>query len=164
MSERVVISGTRRAMKELVDGTLRVQIDIDPEFKDDFHRLFSEIDMAVALAPLRLARLAQEEEHRLSKSEVVGSSPAAGSNWKNLGPLAQSAILVCKETRFQQFVAERIDNHSGFVMATEDECATYIKEECGVTTRKDLDAMDGARTKLGALMADYKEWQLHVPA
>jgi hypothetical protein len=46
------ISGTRRSMKELVDGTLRVQIDIDPAFRDEFLRSFSKIDMPVALAPL----------------------------------------------------------------------------------------------------------------
>lgn len=46
------ISGTRRSMKELVDGTIRVQIDIDPAFRDDFFKLFGKIDMPVALAPL----------------------------------------------------------------------------------------------------------------
>lgn len=47
-----VVSGTRRAMKELVDGTIRVQIDIDPQHRKDFLRLFGEIDMPVAIAPL----------------------------------------------------------------------------------------------------------------
>jgi hypothetical protein len=39
-------------MKELVDGTIRVQIDIDPPQRADFLRLFPSIDMPVALAPL----------------------------------------------------------------------------------------------------------------
>lgn len=39
-------------MKELVDGTVRVQIDIDPAFRDEFFKLFGKIDMPVALAPL----------------------------------------------------------------------------------------------------------------
>lgn len=46
------VSGTRRAMRELVDGSIRVQIDIDPAFRDVFLRLFSKIDMPVAIAPL----------------------------------------------------------------------------------------------------------------
>jgi len=46
------VSGTRRAIKELVDGTIRVQVDIDPRFRKQFFDLFPEIDMAVALAPL----------------------------------------------------------------------------------------------------------------
>lgn len=48
----LAIAGTRRSMKELVDGTLRVQIDIDPAYRDEFLKSFSKIDMPVALAPL----------------------------------------------------------------------------------------------------------------
>jgi hypothetical protein len=52
MSEIQVISGTRRAMKEMADGTLRVQIDIDPRFRAAFFAAFGQIDMPVAIAPL----------------------------------------------------------------------------------------------------------------
>ena len=47
------ISGTRRQARELVDGTIEVKIHIDPRFKAQFHALFPEIDMPVALAPLQ---------------------------------------------------------------------------------------------------------------
>jgi len=46
------ISATRRAYKELVDGTLRVQFDVEPMHKNDFLKLFPEIDMPAAIAPL----------------------------------------------------------------------------------------------------------------
>ena len=46
------ISGTRRTMRELADGTIRLSVDIDPRFKAEFNRLFPDIDMPVALAPL----------------------------------------------------------------------------------------------------------------
>lgn len=49
----LAISGTRRAIKELVDGTIRVQVDIDPDCRAAFFALFLEIDTRVALAPLR---------------------------------------------------------------------------------------------------------------
>ena len=52
MSDPVAVSGTRRAIKELVDGTIRVMVDIDPRFRKQFFELFPEIDAAVALAPL----------------------------------------------------------------------------------------------------------------
>jgi hypothetical protein len=52
VSELQVISGTRRAMKEMADGTLRVQIDIDPRFRAAFFAAFGQIDMPVAIAPL----------------------------------------------------------------------------------------------------------------
>lgn len=52
MSDVQVISGTRRAMKEMADGTVRVQIDIDPRFRAAFFAAFGQIDMPVAIAPL----------------------------------------------------------------------------------------------------------------
>ncbi len=47
------ISGTRRTVKELVDGTLRVTVDIDPPQKAAFLKLLPEVDMPVAIAPLQ---------------------------------------------------------------------------------------------------------------
>ena len=47
------ISATRRSYKELVDGTLRVQFDIDPMYKRDFLKLFPDIDTPAAIAPLQ---------------------------------------------------------------------------------------------------------------
>lgn len=52
MSEPVAIQGTRKAIKEMADGTLRIQIDIEPRDKKQFHELFPEIDTPVAIAPL----------------------------------------------------------------------------------------------------------------
>ncbi|PSJ16894.1 hypothetical protein [Nitrosomonas supralitoralis] len=52
MSDVVAISASRGAYRETADGSLEVKIIIDPRFKDDFHRIFREKDMRVALAPL----------------------------------------------------------------------------------------------------------------
>ncbi len=48
----LAITGTRRQVRELVDGTLEVKIHVEPRHKGDFHELFPDIDMPVALAPL----------------------------------------------------------------------------------------------------------------
>lgn len=52
MDNPTAISATRRSYKELADGTLRVQFDIDPQFKPSFLDMFPEIDMPAAIAPL----------------------------------------------------------------------------------------------------------------
>jgi hypothetical protein len=52
MKDNSAIAGTRKAIKEMVDGTLRIQIDIEPRYKSQFHELFPDIDMPVAIAPL----------------------------------------------------------------------------------------------------------------
>ena len=47
------IAGTRRTTRELKDGTLVVVIEIEPNDKAAFLKLFPEVDMPVALAPLK---------------------------------------------------------------------------------------------------------------
>jgi hypothetical protein len=60
MTEVLAIEGVRRQFKQLADGTLAVTIHIEPRHIEHFMRLFSEIDMPVALAPLGVKR----DEHR----------------------------------------------------------------------------------------------------
>ncbi len=47
------IPGTRRQFKEMADGTIRVSVDIDPQYRAQFFELFASIDMPVAMAPLK---------------------------------------------------------------------------------------------------------------
>lgn len=54
MNEVLAIEGVRRQFKQLADGTLAVTIHIEPRHIEQFMRLFGEIDMPVALAPLRI--------------------------------------------------------------------------------------------------------------
>lgn len=51
--EQVTINGTRKAFKEMADGTLRVQIDIEPYHKAQALKYLSEIDMPVVIVPLK---------------------------------------------------------------------------------------------------------------
>ena len=48
-----VISGTRRTIRERVDGTLVVLIEIEPPNKAAFLKLFPETDMPIAMVPLK---------------------------------------------------------------------------------------------------------------
>jgi len=69
-NEAIAVSGTRRSMKELVDGTIRVQIDIDPMYRELFFRLFGQIDMPVAIAPMVINSPIQSPLHEeLRESE-----------------------------------------------------------------------------------------------
>lgn len=83
MTEASAISGTRRQYKEMADGTLRVQIDVDPQFKQRFLELFPSIDMPVALAPLKADFERQSEK------------PKGGE-------LSKLAAMWCQDERFWQ--------------------------------------------------------------
>lgn len=138
--EAVAISGVRRGYREMVDGTLRVVIDIEPQFKKAFLEMFPEIDTPVALAPLGL--------------HVDTTKP---KGWHDMGPLTQSAVMLCKEPDFQRWIAS-IVKHPDAKLKPEEMAADYIRVRCGVASRKELDTIDGGKSRFGALMADYREW------
>lgn len=120
----LAISGTRRALKELVDGTVRVQIDIDPECRKAFFALFPEIDTRVALAPLH--------------SEAKAAAPKGGE-------LARLAGMLCGDTQFQAWLEENaaidylpsITEASGITPA--ERAAITVRNVCGIESRAELD-------------------------
>ena len=76
MSDQTAISGTRKALRELADGTIRVQIDIEPIHKAQFHKLFPDIDMPIAIAPLvPVAEGIQDQEitHNTTPISIYGN-------------------------------------------------------------------------------------------
>lgn len=115
------ISGTRRQMKEMADGTIRVMIDIDPIHRRSFLEIFPAIDMPVALAPL-----VADFEH-LQKEE----EPAKG------GALAKLAGMLCKNPEFIDF----------FNLDDEAEAENTVRIVCGIKSRAELDHnIDAAST------------------
>lgn len=132
------IPAVRRQIKELVDGTLRVQLDIEPAHKRAFLDLFPEIDAPVAIAPLASWATSQPRATR-------------GEAWSDLGPLCQSAIRLCSDDRFGAFMAER---------EGDGDTATALKRALGIKTRKDLDRDERAAREFAALMTEFRQWQM----
>lgn len=118
------ISGTRRAMREMVDGTIRVQVDIDPSCRADFLRLFPSIDMPVALAPL-----------------VAGFERQPAEEKPKGGELARLAGQLCQNPEFQACVPQCADG-----LSAEENAAQWIRDVCGVTSRAELDHNPNAAT------------------
>ncbi len=124
------ISGTRRAFKELVDGTLRVQVDIDPEFRRDFLRMFPDIDTRVALAPIKAGAKAPEDD-----------APKGGE-------LARLAGILCGNPAFQDWLDERavgLDEAMRLQFPSQpDRAAVIVRKVCGVESRAELDHDENA--------------------
>lgn len=117
-----VISGTRRQVRELVDGTLEVRIHVDPRFVADFHRLFPKIDAPVALAPL------------VADFERQEARPKGG-------PIAQWLGARCGEQAFRDFLAGVADEP----VPDADAAAEVVRLICGVSSRAEIDHDDRAR-------------------
>lgn len=106
------ISGTRRAMKEMADGTIRVQVDIDPACRAQFLSMFPNIDMPVAIAPL-----VADFEQRKPEEKPKG------------GELAKLSGMLCQQPEFWRFAD----------VTDANEAAAWIRHVCGVTSRSELD-------------------------
>lgn len=117
------VSGVRRAIKELVDGTIRVQVDIDPASRRDFLRLFPEIDMPIALAPLK-------------------PKPAAAPDERKGGELARLAGILCGDPEFQAWLEARnpqLAERAPLGLADADLAAHLVRTICDVESRAELD-------------------------
>lgn len=148
----VAIEGVRRTMKELVDGTIRVQIDIEPRFKGDFHRLFPSIDMPVALAPLNVHQNVPHGTHQKTSSESKASAPR----------LSQYAALLCQSGTFQRWLVEQ-----GFLPHTlmpeteiaQELSARWVRNVCKIDSRSELDtSRPAAQLFHDEVRKPYNEW------
>ena len=134
------ISGTRRAMKEMADGTIRVSIDIDPKHRAAFFEMFGSIDMPVALAPL----IADFEQ-----IDHVAENPKGGQ-------LSRLAGMWCNEPKFWEWL-----NNSGAALSIDNplDAASMVREMCGVLSRAELDNQATAAERFHKLIrAPYSEW------
>lgn len=134
-----VISGTRRQIRELVDGSIEVRIHIDPRFKADFHRLFPNIDLPVAIAPL-VANFERIEEEEKQKG----------------GPLCRLAAMWCKDKEFWQWL---IDSGNLHRCDSEEYAADWIRAMCGVESRAEIDSNQFASEVFHrSVRSPFMEW------
>lgn len=112
------ISGTRRQMREMADGTIRVQIDIDPACRGAFLASFGAIDMPVALAPLR------------ADFEKPDNSILSNSTGLKGGELAKLAGIFCQQPEFWEFAG---------CAASAEEARAWILRVCDIESRRELD-------------------------
>lgn len=127
------ISATRRTFKELVDGTIRLQVDIDPQHRRDFFRLFPEIDTPVALAPLK-----------------PEAAPKAEDGPKG-GELAKLAGILCADMGFQAWIehayGEELPANAALPLDDDAErAAVIVRHVCRVKSRAELDHSEAAAT------------------
>jgi len=124
-------------MKELVDGTIRVQIDIDPMYRAQFLKLFPSIDMPIALAPL-----------------MIEPTPEAKPAFAQVSH-KQVAAMLCKDSEFWEFWGEQ----KGASPETEDDAAISLRDWLGVKSRADIDTNAQAAEKFTRLVKDFEAWR-----
>jgi hypothetical protein len=134
------ISAVRRQVREMVDGTLEVRLHVSPTEKAAFHQLFPEIDMPVALAPLKLTVRVQEKPAEPKES---------------VGPLCQLAVQWCKDEAFQYWScpAGMISAANPFGQPPNEQTAKqFILNQCQVASRRELDTNEQAANRFHTLI------------
>lgn len=138
MSATKAVSGTRRAIRERVDGSLVVQVEIDPRFKADFLRLFPDIDAPIALAPL-VANFEQREPEEKPKG----------------GALAKLAGMWSSDPEFGAFAIKMAASHN--IEATNS--ADFIRKYCGVESRALIDGDQEATEAFHRIRGEYVKYR-----
>jgi hypothetical protein len=130
-------------MKEMADGTLRVQIDIDPRFRAQFFEMFGQIDMPVAIAPL----VADFE-----KREPEPEKPKGGA-------LAKLAGMLCADPEFWKFLTHQFSLEDA--CESDETAATVIREVCEIESRSELDWHTDAADRFHAqIRGPWIKWRV----
>lgn len=138
--ETKAVSATRRQMRELVDGTIEVKFHIDPRCRDDFLRLFPEIDKPAAIAPL-----VADFEHK-PKEEI--------------GPLCLLAVQWCKDPTHWRWW--RLKSGGVYNVENEEEAKHMTLVTCNIKSRKELDTNpEAARIFQNKIRKPYMDWLEH---
>lgn len=138
MSETIVISGTRRAMREMADGTIEVKIHIDPAHRKAFMENFGQIDMPIALAPL-----VADFEKREPEEKPKG------------GALAKLAGMWSSDPEFGAFALKMAAAHN--IQATNS--ADFIRQYCGVESRALIDGDQEATEAFHRIRGEYVKYR-----
>jgi hypothetical protein len=110
----------------------------------------------VAVARLRGDPDAIEQEPEAHQIE----GPANDDADRPPRPLSQVAAILCNIVAFRRFIHEK----GGFeVVPSVDEAATWVREKCGVQSRREFDTDSAAASNFRRIRAEYDYW-MRVPA
>lgn len=150
-------SGTYRSR---VDGTLVLQVEIEPRHARAALELFGMPGTPMALAALKINGADSE-----SKSAQAGSTVASGQYEsapplkegprRKLGPICEWLVMRCKEDAFQDWVARQ--GPDGEI--SESTASAWCRRVCCVTSRKEIDGNADAEARFESLIR--KPWAKH---
>jgi len=126
MSDAIVV-GAQAGLRVLVDGSVRLTIDIEPKDRVAAMTLFGSPGQSIALAALKNGHAAV---------------PEPKATYREFGPICREAIELCEHPKFQQYVNRP---GMGHWKPNADAAKGFILARCGVNSRKELDTAAGAR-------------------
>jgi len=138
MSDIAAVIGASATVRTLVDGSLKISIDIEPRHAQAAFALFGAPGTPVALA--RITNEAAVEQDRAAQREP--EKPKGGV-------LAKEAAMLCELPTFREFCEEQ----------DADGAADWIRFTCNVASRADLDNSESAAALFKSkVRGPYMKW------
>ena len=139
MKDAVAVSATRKSMKELADGSIRVSLDIDPRFRTDFFRLFPEIDAPVVLAPLAYGVALEQVQENAEHHDEIKPAKKRGGFTDDVGPLCRLAVMWCSDQTFHEWLNNAFPEEADAEPFNEVSAKILICDLCHIASRRELD-------------------------
>lgn len=143
-----VIEATSVAVRTMADGTLRLSVDIDPSHSQAAFALFGMPGSPMALAALT-QQAAQESAQKSAIAHAQKPFVPKGGN------LSKDAAMICNDEMFREWVS--VCDGSP-VIATSERAAEFMRENCCILSRAELDNDPEAADRFKLLMKQYREW------
>lgn len=178
-----VVPATYVKFSTMVDGTLRVVLDIEPKNMADAIGLFSKPGAPVAVARLTdsAAVAADRDDATALNGPVTDSGPkemprlpsAPASERKPL-PLASKVALTCREASFHSFLRKDpglLGTYWCDARNEASECSddaarndsalaeAAVKKFCGVIRKRQIAERPQAVERWKTILASYEDWQ-----
>jgi hypothetical protein len=118
------VLGTTTTVKTMVDGTLRISLDIEPRHAQAAFALFGAPG-----TPVAVARIMPEIAQQQARQEMIAQDKPKG------GALCKLAGMFCGDGKFRDWLRLTYDP----LPRTAEDAATIIRNVCGVGSRADLD-------------------------
>jgi hypothetical protein len=124
------IQAAAMRVRTMADGSLRIEVEVEPNDAQSAFAMFGRPGARMAIAALKDGYGAKSDKPESEK----------------LGPLALSAVQVCKNPVFQKWAGK----YSGW-----EDPADCIKQMCKIGSRRELDTNPEAARLFRNLMAEF---------
>lgn len=71
-------------------------------------------------------------------------------------PLSQQAVFIVQSDSFRRFVDHKLNLAKG--KTTQASATQYLREVCGITSRKELDSVLAAAIAFHEAVSEYRRW------
>lgn len=143
------IAAAAMRCKTMSDGSLRIEVEVEPNDAQSAFALFGRPGARMAIAALKDGYGAKSDKQPVAVSVEKPYSSETHRLTSELGPLAFDAVRLDKNPQFKAYA----------VALGYESCREMILKRCGVTSRRDLDGSEEAASFWHGLMRDFNSWK-----